>query len=187
VAGVAVWIFLFRLNLPIPSYAIVLPMSLIAGGVGLTVQTARAGWRPPAFGLALIVPLVFAYGTVVWAGLPVIDQTRPTPQIAHWMTATAPDSTAPVGLYKLERWKSSLRFYSGHVVAPLESPAELTAFLDAHPGAWVVLTEREAERLGENGTKLTTLYERSAVLGTEGRGLRRQRWGNVLVAVRATP
>jgi len=187
VGGVAVWVFLFRLNLPIPGYAIVLPVSLIVGGAALTIQTARAGWRPPAFGLALIVPLVCAYGTVVAAGLPVIDQTRPTPEIARWMTATAPNSTAPVGLYKLERWKSSLRFYSGHVVAPLENLEELKAFLEANPGSWIVLTEREAARLGEQGVKLTRLYERRAVLGTEGRGLRRQRWGNVMVTVRATP
>ena len=185
--GVAAWVFLFRLNLPIPTYTILLPLSLIIGGTALTVQTARAGWRPPAFGLALIVPLVCAYGTVVAAGLPVIDQTRPTPQIAHWMVTTAPGSTAPVGLYQLERWKSSLRFYSGHVVVPLETPEELTAFLDAHPGSWIVLTEREAARLAGHGLELTSVYERSAVLGTEGRGLRRQRWGNVVVAVRATP
>jgi len=184
-AGVGVWIFLFRLNLPIPSYAIVLPVSLIAGGLALTFQTARAGWRPPAFGLWLIVPLVCAYGTVVAAGLPVIDQTRPTPQIARWMTQTAPDSTAPIALYKLERWKSSLRFYSGHVVTTVENPEDLTRFLDSHPDAWIVLTEREASRLAERGLTLTTLFERNAVLGTEGRGLRRQRWGNVLVAVRA--
>ena len=185
--GVAVWVFLFRLNLPIPTYTILLPLSLIVGGTVLAVQTARAGWRPPALGLALIVSLVCAYGTVVAAGLPVIDQTRPTPQIARWMAATAPESTAPVGLYQLERWKSSLRFYSGHVVAPLETPEELTAFLDAHPGSWIVLTERDAARLARQGLKLTTVFERSAVLGTEGRGLRRQRWGNVVVAVRATP
>ena len=187
VAGVGIWIFLFRLNLPIPGYAIVLPVSLIVGGAALTLQTARAGWRPPAFGLWLIVPLVCAYGTVAAAGLPVIDQTRPTPQIAQWMTRTAPQSTEPVALYKLERWKSSLRFYSGHVVTPVESSEDLIRFLDAHPQAWIVLTEREESLLAERGVQLKTLFERTAVLGTEGRGLRRQRWGNVRVAVRVTP
>jgi 4-amino-4-deoxy-L-arabinose transferase-like glycosyltransferase len=185
--GVGVWIFLFRLNLPIPGYAVLLPISLIVGGTALTLQTARAGWRPPAFGLSLIIPLVCAYGTVVAAGLPVIDQTRPTPQISRWMHDAAPNSTEPVALYKLERWKSSLRFYSGHVVAPVENPDELMRFLEAHPSAWIVLTEREASRLADAGLRLTTLFERSAVLGTEGRGLRRQRWGKVLVATRATP
>ena len=135
----------------------------------------------------MIVPLVFAYGTVVAAGLPVIDQTRPTPQISRWMNEVAPRSTDPVALYKLERWKSSLRFYSGHVVVPVESPEELTRFIEAHPSAWIVLTEREASRLADSGLRLTAVFERSAVLGTEGRGLRRQRWGKVLVAIRATP
>ena len=78
VAGVGVWIFLFRLNLPIPNYAVLLPLSLIAGGVASTLQTARAGWRPPAFGLWLIVPLVCAYGTVAAAGRGTSCPTRGT-------------------------------------------------------------------------------------------------------------
>ena len=109
--GVGVWIFLFRLNLPIPTYAVILPLSLIAGGTALTVQMARSRWRPPAVGLALIVPLICVYGTIVAAGFPVIDQTRPTPQIARWLTDTSPGSTEPLALYRLERWKASLRFH----------------------------------------------------------------------------
>ena len=69
--GVGVWIFLFRLNLPIPSYAVILPLSLIVGGTALSVQLVRSGWKPPAFGLALIAPLICAYATVVAAGFPV--------------------------------------------------------------------------------------------------------------------
>jgi len=47
-----------------------------------------------------------------------------------------------------------------------------------------VLSERESSNLAIAGVPLVTTYKRSAVLGTEGRGLRRQRWGSVLVAVR---
>jgi 4-amino-4-deoxy-L-arabinose transferase-like glycosyltransferase len=183
--GIAVWIFLFRLNLPIPSYAVIFPISLIVGGTALTVQVIRSGWRPPAFGLALIVPLICAYGTVAAAGFPVIDQTRPTPEIARWLTHTEPQSKEPLALYRLERWKASLRFYSGRPVATVETPDDLRRFLDAHPAASVVLSEREAYNLAGAGLPLTTAYRRSAVLGTEGRGLRRQRWGSVLVAVRS--
>jgi 4-amino-4-deoxy-L-arabinose transferase-like glycosyltransferase len=182
--GVGVWVFLFRLNLPIPSYAVILPVALISGGTALTVQLLRARWRPPAFGLALIVPLVCAYATVVAAGFPVIDQTRPTPEIARWLTRTEPDSKDPVALYRLERWKASLRFYSGRPVVTVETLDELRRFLDLHPEARVVLTELEMYRLAEAGIPLTVTYRRSAVVGTEGRGLRRQRWGAVLVAVR---
>jgi 4-amino-4-deoxy-L-arabinose transferase-like glycosyltransferase len=181
--GVAVWIFLFRLNLPIPSYAVIFPVSLIVGGTALVVQLVRSGWRPPAFGLALIAPMICAYGTVVAAGFPVIDQTRPTPEIARWLTHSEPLSKEPLALYRLERWKASLRFYSGRTVVTVEKPEELRSFLDAHPAASVVLSERELYNLAIAGVRLSTAYKRTAVLGTEGRGLRRQRWGSVLVAV----
>jgi 4-amino-4-deoxy-L-arabinose transferase-like glycosyltransferase len=182
--GIGVWIFLFRLNLPIPGYAVILPVSLIVGGTGLAVQTYRAGWRPPAFGMMLIVPLICAYSTVVAAGFPVIDQTRPTPEIARWLTHTAPPSTEAVALYKLSRWQASLRFYSGRQVNTIETPEDLTVFLIQHPAGYVVLTSRERRHLEKLGTALTVVYERQAVVGTEGRGLRRQRWGTVVVATR---
>ena len=182
--GIGVWIFLFRLNLPIPSYAVILPLSLIVGGTALSVQLVRSGWKPPAFGLALIVPLICAYATVVAAGFPVIDQARPTPEIARWLTHSEPRSKEPLALYRLERWKASLRFYSGRTVVTVENPEDLQRFLDAHPEASVVLSERESYNLAIAGVPLVTTYKRSAVLGTEGRGLRRQRWGSVLVAVR---
>jgi 4-amino-4-deoxy-L-arabinose transferase-like glycosyltransferase len=182
--GIGIWIFLFRLNLPIPSYAVVLPLSLIAGGVAMTVQILRSGWRPPAFGLALVVPLICAYATIVAAGFPVIDQTRPTPQIARWLAQVSPGSTEPVALYRLERWKSSLRFYAGRPVVTVENAEDLQRFLDEHPTGRVVLTERDVTRLSETGIFLTTVYTRNAVIGTEGRGLRRQRWGSVVVATR---
>ena len=151
----------------------------------MTVQIARSGWRPPVFGLALIAPLVCAYGTIVAAGFPVIDQTRPTPSIARWMTQTSPGSTEPIALYRLSRWKASLRFYSGRKVATVENVEELQRFLGEHPAASVVLVERDSRRLAEAGIVLTTVYKREAVLGTEGRGLRRQQWGPVVVATLA--
>ncbi len=125
--GVGVWIFLFRLNLPIPSYAVIFPMSLIVGGTALGVQLVRSGWKPPAFGLALIAPLICAYATVVAAGFPVIDQARPTPEIARWLTHSEPRSKEPLALYRLERWKASLRFYSGRTVVTVETPRTCSA------------------------------------------------------------
>jgi 4-amino-4-deoxy-L-arabinose transferase-like glycosyltransferase len=180
--GIGVWIFLFKLNLPIPTYAAILPLSLVVGGAAMSVQALRSGWRPPALGLALIIPLICAYATVVAAGFPVIDQTRPTPEIARWLTKVAPGSTAPLALYKLSRWQASLRFYSGRQVTTIETPEDLQLFLTEHPSASVVLSERERDHLRDTGIALTIVYRRNAVLGTEGRGLRRQRWGRVVVA-----
>ena len=100
------------------------------------------------------------------------------------MTRTSPGSTEPVALYRLSRWKASLRFYSGRVVVTVENVDDLARFLEAHPAASVVISEKEVAQLAEAGIALKTVYSRNAVLGTEGRGLRRQRWGHVVVATR---
>jgi hypothetical protein len=180
-AAAGLWIVMFRLNLPLPGSAVLLPIFLITGGVFFATQVVRAGWRPPAFGLTFIVPLVCAYATITAVGLPVIAQIRPTPDIGHWF-AHEIRSEEPIVIYKLSRWKASLRYYSGERVVPIETEPELVEYLRLHPGAYVVMPEREAALLTRAGLRLRISLGRRAVMGTTGHGLRRQRWGAVVVA-----
>ncbi len=180
-AAAVLWIVMFRLNLPLPGSAILLPLSLMAGGVLFATQVLRAGWRPPAFGLTFIVPLVCAYATVTGIGLPVIAQIRPTPQIGRWF-AREIRPEEPIVIYKLSRWKASLRYYSGQRVVPIETEPELVDYLREHPEAYIVMPGREAALLTRAGLPLRIALGRRAVMGTVGHGLRRQRWGAVVVA-----
>jgi 4-amino-4-deoxy-L-arabinose transferase-like glycosyltransferase len=183
-AGVMIGLFLFRLGLPVPRTAVLLPIMLIVGGTAFMFRLWRGGWRPPSLGPALIASLICAYGTVVALGFPILQRTRPTMDIARWVvSATAPGE--PLAVYRLGRWQASLRFYAGRPVTVLNDADDLQRFFDQHHAAQVVVTQRDFDLLQIAGLPLQIVYKRQAVVGTEGQGFRRQRWGGVLVVTRA--
>jgi 4-amino-4-deoxy-L-arabinose transferase-like glycosyltransferase len=185
-AGVMIGLFLFKLNLPVPQTAVLLPIALVLGGTLFGVRLWRGGWQPPSLGPALIVSLICAYGTVVALGFPVLQRTRPTMDIACWVvSATAPGEALAV--YRLGRWQASLRFYAGRPVTLLDDPDDVQRFFEQHQPAQVVVTQRDFDQLQAAGVPLQILYKRRAVVGTEGQGFRRSRWGGVLVVTRQQP
>ena len=129
---------------------------------------ARSGWRPPAPARAYRL-LICGYGTIVAAGFPVIDQTRPTPQIARWLTETSRGSTEPLALYRLSAGRRACGSIPAGPVTTIETADDLGTFLHQHPGASVVLTERDVARL-RDGLFLEIVYTCNAVIGTTGRG-----------------
>ena len=99
---------LSQLNLGLSAWAFVLPFAVFVGGAVLLAQSERVGWGVPAGAGALLAMLLVSYATVVAVGFPVLEQVRPTARVArHLARISAP--TAPVGLYRLERWRGSLR------------------------------------------------------------------------------
>jgi hypothetical protein len=157
-----------------------LPITLLIGGVAFTAHLWRRQWRPPAWGVALIAPLLCGYAIVVVLGFPLLQRTRPSVEIARWMvSATAPE--VPVAVYRMSRWQASLRFYTGRPVVALENLDDARRFLARQPDAIVLATQREVENLRREGLPLRVVHQRDAVIGTEGLTLRKQRWGGVLV------
>lgn len=59
-AGVMIGMFLFRLGLPVPRTAVVLPIMLMFGGIAFAFRLWKGGWRPPSLGPALIASLICA-------------------------------------------------------------------------------------------------------------------------------
>ncbi|HYT76010.1 MAG TPA: hypothetical protein VEL79_14745, partial [Vicinamibacterales bacterium] len=94
---------------------------------------------------------------------------------------------AAVGLYSLERWRASLRYYLGRPIARLDTPDDLAAFVSAHHPAYVVLRRHDFETLRAAGVPLREVLRHRAVIGTSGNGVRRQVWGYVVVATNAPP
>ena len=176
-------VFLFKLNLELPDAAILLPLTLFAGGVALMTQAARAGWRVPRTAVVPAVALLVAYATVVAVGFPVLERTRPTAIVARQLARIAPES-APVGLYRLERWRASLRYYLGRPIVRLEDPDALHDFFKSR-AAYVVMLRRDYDALVQTGAPVRLLMQRRAVVGTTGRGLRRQKWGFLVVVTNA--
>lgn len=169
-----------HLNLALPMTAFILPLAVFAGGAALLFQSERIGWRVPASLGALVVMLLVSYATVVAVGFPALEQVRPTARVARQLArVSTPDS--PVGLYQLERWRGSLRYYLNRPIQRLETVDEVAAFL-AHPEpVYVVMLRRDYLALRDAGASVHLLSAHRAVVGTSGRGLRRQRWGFLVV------
>jgi 4-amino-4-deoxy-L-arabinose transferase-like glycosyltransferase len=173
-------VYLSKLGLALPPAAFVLPFAIFAGGVGLMFQAQRVGWRvPPGTGV-LLAALLVSYATVVVVGFPVLEQVRPTAQVARQLARATPDS-APVGLYRLERWRGSLRYYLNRPIQRLETLEDVRDFLAQPQPAYVVMLRRDYVDLRTKNVPVHLLSAHRAVVGTTGRGLRKQRWGFLVV------
>ena len=181
VGGSFASVYLFALNLELPGVAILLPIALLVGGTALLTAVAMAGWRVPRTAIVPVVTLLAVYVMAVTVGFPVLEQTRPTRAVAMKLRRIAtPD--APIGIYRLERWRASLRYYVGRPVVRLETPEDVLAFVSSDRPVYVVLMRQEYETLRQGGAPIREVMRHRAVAGTSGKGLRRQRWGYLIVA-----
>jgi 4-amino-4-deoxy-L-arabinose transferase-like glycosyltransferase len=185
-AGTFTSVYLFELGLELPDGAIILPIVLAIGGVSLIVAVAKAGWRAPVTPFPLVATLVSLYLVVVNIGFPALEHTRPTALIAGTLQRRAPPD-APAGIYQLEQWRASLRYYSQRPLLKLSSPAELAAFAAQERPVYVFMIRREYHELRMNGLGLREVFRCRAVVGTvRGRGgLRRQQWDDLIIVTNA--
>jgi hypothetical protein len=181
-------VYLFELGLELPMSAMLLPSALAVGGVGMLVRSAGADWRLPRKPAVLAVALVAIYAVVVWVGLPTLDHVRPTAIVARALRDhSAPQS--PAGIYQLEQWRASLRYYAERPLARLETRAEIAAFLADERPRYVIMRRRDFRALRGEGLPIHDLFHRRAVIGTArmGAGLRRQLWGELIIATNVGP
>jgi 4-amino-4-deoxy-L-arabinose transferase-like glycosyltransferase len=174
-------IYLFDLNLELPPIAIALPLALLLGGIWLMTACARREWRVPRTAAIPVVMLLVVYVVTVGVGYPAFEATRPTAIVGRRIRAVAPPDAA-IGLYELDRWRASIRYYVERPVARLGDEADLRAFLAAPRPAYVVLRRRDYDALRQAGVPLHEVMRHRAVIGTTGTGLRRQVWGYLVVA-----
>lgn len=177
---------LFELNLELPEAAILFPIVLTLGGVGLLWAFAAAGWRFPATPLVPVITLLAVYALVDTIGFPTLERTRPTALIASRLQhRTAPD--APAGIYRLEQWRSSLRYYAQRPLARLSTPQDLHAFAAQERSIYVFMTRRDYRSLRGSGLHLREVFRSRAVVGTTRTksGLRRQRWDDLILVTNA--
>ena len=180
VSGIVASVLLFDLGLDLPRAALLIPASLAAGGVVLSATILRRkAVSPMVFG-AVVVMLLLVYSGVMMMGLPLLERARPTAAIAeHLRPQLAADDQ--VGLYRLEKWRFSLRYYLERPLSRLQEPADVKEFLDKK-GGYILMLDEDLARLRGEGVRLKTVSERPAVTGTTGKGLRRQKWGSLVVA-----
>jgi 4-amino-4-deoxy-L-arabinose transferase-like glycosyltransferase len=180
VAGSAGGVYLFGLNLGLPPVAAAVPAAIGIAGIWLLASSARTGWRVPSTPVIPAVALLAVWIGVVVVGFPTLEQARPLADIAaHVARNTVAD--APVAIYRLERWRGSFRYYLGRRVQRIESPVEMHAFLAQDRSVYALMLRTEMEKLRRNGVVLFPVLKRTAVVGATGKGLRYQRWGDLVV------
>ena len=179
-AGVVAGFSLFDLGLELPKTALVIPVSLAAGGLVLEATILRRRAVSPRVFSAVLVMLLVVYSCVLAIGMPLLERARPTAAIAENLRPklTADDQ---IGLYRLEKWRFSLRYYLERPLSRLQNPSDVKEFLN-NRGGYVLMLDEDLARLRRDGVNLRSVSERPAVTGTTGRGLRRQKWGALVVA-----
>ena len=179
---------IFELDLDLPAAAILLPIALAVGGTMVLSRSARVGWHVPAVPAAALATLLSVYGLIVAIGFPTLQNARPTARAGLVVRQrTTPDE--PVGLYRLEQWRASLRYYSERPLTPLSSTDDVMAFTRLPNPVHVLMTRRDYRELRQQGIRLREVFFCRAVVGTvKGRaGLRRQKWDDLIVVTNAPP
>jgi 4-amino-4-deoxy-L-arabinose transferase-like glycosyltransferase len=186
VAGSFMSVYLFELNLELPESAIILPMVLAVGGVALLGAVAAAGWRVPATPVSPVVTLLAVYAIVVAVGFPTLERTRPTALIARTLRQRT-DPGAPAGIYRLEQWRASLRYYAARPLAKLSTAQELASFAAQQPRPIYVFMIRRDYRALRKSLGLREVFRCRAVVGTirARGGLRRQQWDDLIIVTNA--
>jgi len=179
--GIVGGLSLFNLGLELPRAAVLMPISLAAGGAALMVAMFRRRSVSPVLFAAVLVMLLVIYGSVVTIGLPVLERARPTAAVAAGLRSqlVAGDQ---IGLYRLEKWRFSLRYYLEQPVSRLQQTDEVQEFFSKSRRGYVLMLDEDFDRLRAEGVNLRSVSERPAVTGTTGRGLRKQKWGALVVA-----
>jgi 4-amino-4-deoxy-L-arabinose transferase-like glycosyltransferase len=187
-AGTFTSVYLFELDLELPASAIVLPVVLALGGVALLTAVAKAGWRVPATPLVPVITVLALFAIVVTIGFPTLEHTRPTALIARTLHRRAP-AHAPAGIYQMEQWRSSLRYYAKRPLAALSTPEALAAFVTQERPVYVVMRRRDYRVAKASGLRLYEVFRCRAVTGTiKGRaGLRRQQWDELIIVKNGPP
>jgi 4-amino-4-deoxy-L-arabinose transferase-like glycosyltransferase len=185
-AGSFTSVYLFELNLELPAYAILLPIVLAVGGIAILASLAAVEWRMPATPIVPVITLLALYAIVVTVGFPTLERTRPTALIARTLRQTTP-ADAPAGIYNLEKWRASLRYYSERPLTQLSTPEDVINFSRQSRPVYLFIIRRDYHALRDSGIALREVFRCRAVVGTtKGTGgLRRQHWDDLILVTNA--
>jgi 4-amino-4-deoxy-L-arabinose transferase-like glycosyltransferase len=170
-AGIVLIPGLDRVPLELPPGARLLPIVLLGSGLAMLGQIGRQ-WRPAAAPYIAVAGLLACYALVITIGLPAFEELKPTRRLARVvaMTAGADDH---IGMFRLNRWSSSWRFYVGRHSERLETDADLHKFF-ATPGRhYCAMLRRDYDRLAAQGFRLRIVHQEEGLFTTTGRALRR--------------
>jgi 4-amino-4-deoxy-L-arabinose transferase-like glycosyltransferase len=161
-------------RLDLPAIATVVPaITLVAGSV-ITARASVGNWRPPRVPwIALAACTVVYIGVIVWV-LPALEDRKVVPDVARWVARHASADTH-VGIFRLNRWTPSFRFYVDRHTDHLDDINETSAFLSATEPYYCVMLLPAFNEFAARGLPIEIVYERDGMWATSGRSLWRRR------------
>ena len=171
VAGAVVWLLLDRVPLTISKSIVLLPLSLILGGLASIVRVVR--WRStvPPMPLFPTATLVVIYAVVIAVALPAFEAAKPIGRLARVVAEQASDADG-VAMFRLNRWSGSWRYYVHRHTVNLQTHEDLRAFFSGQGRHYCAMPRREFEELRRAGAQVRVLYEGEGLFTTTGRNLR---------------
>jgi hypothetical protein len=153
-----------------------LPALLVIGGVLIAAKMLRRG-LPMAPVEWPAMTLVAAYACVVFFAVPALRTGLPIEQVGRFVADNSePDE--PVAILGIDRWQMGLTYYLHTPPTQLSTVTEAEQFAKA-PGRRTIVTRRRwRDQLTTAGC---VTFSVPAIVGTKGRGLRTQVWGEIVV------
>ncbi|HUR22067.1 MAG TPA: glycosyltransferase family 39 protein [Vicinamibacterales bacterium] len=175
--GVFVWSSLPSLAVPLPRAVGLLPALMVIGGLAIIADMVRRGGGMAKLAAWPVGLLLTIYASVVFIGLPILRAGSPVEQIGRFIADEAGDDAA-VGVLGLDRWEVGLAYYLHHSPQRLRDAEDALRFTSVSSPRWIIV-RREAQKLAPSGGCVTLSLP--AIVGTKGRGIRTQVWGDVVV------
>lgn len=182
VIGVAGTVVLGDIDLRQPGYAVLLPIALGVGGVAWLATLWRTRSAVPRAGTALFVTLLALYVGALAVAVPIIDATRPGARLGSWL-APRLQASDHVVIFRQGRWKASVRYYVGHPVQQTTIDDELLEAWRRPGTVYGIMLEKDVAVLRAAGLAATVVHAEPAIVGTRGKVVREQVWGDALVLV----
>jgi len=174
--GVYLWTSLGDLNLPLAPAAAILPAVLVVGGLGICARMARAWHTLPGVEWPALT-LVIAYAGAVHFASPALRAGLPIEQVGRFVAASSLPHE-PVAFLGLDRWEMGLTYYLRTSPTRLRNAIDAERFASTPGRRWMVTKPEWRDQIATAGC---VTFSVPAIVGTKGRGLRTQVWGDILV------
>lgn len=172
--GAYVYLKIDTLPFELSRTMVIVPIVLLIAGVAAISRVVANGWRPPALPVWNVGGLLVVYAVVLSGGLEALERGKPMRDLGTWVGQNAPND-ATITAYRLERWKTSWKFYSDRRMQVAETMDELLAVLRQPGTHFAVMRQDELDEVRKSAPTqpLRVVRERKGLSNTSGRALRR--------------
>ena len=189
-AGAYVYMKIDTLPLDLSRSMLIVPLVLLVAGMASASRIVLNHWRPPLWPVWLVSGMLVVYVAVLGSGLDAMERGKPMRDLGTWVGSHAPQD-AIITAYRLERWKTSWKFYSDRRIQVAETHEQLLAVLRQPGTHFAVMRQDELDAVRKVAPEqpLHVVRERRGLSNTSGRGLRRKRedWPTFVVVTNTPP